>query len=34
MAITTEAPALALANELTYEACMTEPTVYGRYDAV
>jgi len=30
MAITTEAPALAL----TYEAYMAEPTVYGRYDIV
>lgn len=34
MAITTEAPALALTNELTYEAYMAEPTVYGRYDIV
>ncbi len=34
MAITTEAPASALTNELTYEAYMAEPTVYGRYDIV
>ncbi len=38
MAIATEAPAPALTNELTYEltyeAYMAEPTVYGRYDIV
>ena len=34
MAITTEAPAPAQAYELTYEAYMAEPTVYGRYDIV
>ncbi len=34
MAITTEAPALALTNELTYEAYMAEPEVKGRYDIV
>ena len=34
MAITTEAPVLALTNELTYEAYMAEPEVRGRYDIV
>ncbi len=34
MAMTTEAPALALTHELTYEAYIAEPTVYGRYDVV
>lgn len=34
MTITTEAPALALTNELTYEAYMAEPQVEGRYDIV
>ena len=34
MAMTTEAPAPALTNELTYEAYMAEPQVEGRYDIV
>ena len=34
MAITTEAPAAPVTNELTYDAYMAEPTVYGRYDIV
>jgi Uma2 family endonuclease len=34
MAMTTEAPVPALTNELTYDAYMAEPTVYGRYDIV
>ncbi len=38
MAMTTEAPAAPVmdehANELTYDAYMAEPTVYGRYDIV
>ncbi len=34
MAITTEAPAAPATYELTYDAYMTEPIVYGRYDIV
>ncbi len=38
MAITTEAPVVTIKseqpNELTYDAYMAEPTVYGRYDIV
>ena len=34
MAITTEAPAAPQISELTYDAYMAEPTVYGRYDIV
>jgi len=34
MVMTTEAPAPALTNELTYEAYMAEPEVEGRYDIV
>ena len=34
MAMTTEAPAAPQIQELTYDAYMAEPTVYGRYDIV
>ena len=34
MAMTTEAPTPALTSELTYDAYMAEPTVYGRYEIV
>lgn len=34
MTVTTEAPAALTTSELTYDAYMAEPTVYGRYDIV